>query len=161
MFKSLRGVMALVGAMGVAAALLVAAQGYYFINRLDTSAVKVYVAKDVVADILPPPLYLIEARLVLSMVLDGSLSAADGKKRFDELAGEYRTRVDYWNQNPPHGLEKSLLGAQHTAGQAFLAAARSQVIEPAAAGQLAQAQRQLPAVHALYLQHREGVNATV
>jgi methyl-accepting chemotaxis protein-1 (serine sensor receptor) len=79
MFKSLRWVMALLGTIGVVAALAVAAQGYYFISKLDESASRIYVAKDVVADILPPPLYLIEMRLVLSMLLDGSLSTADGK----------------------------------------------------------------------------------
>lgn len=116
MFKSLRWVMALLGTIGVAAALAVAAQGYHFINKLDASAIRVYVAKDVVADILPPPMYLIEMRLVLSMLMDGSLKASDGKKRFDELATEYSQRVDYWTKNPPFGLESKLLGAQHYRG---------------------------------------------
>jgi methyl-accepting chemotaxis protein-1 (serine sensor receptor) len=88
------------------------------------------VAKDVIADILPPPMYLIEVRLVLSMMMDGSLPAADGKKRFDELAAEYAQRVDYWTKNPPFGLEAKLLGAQHTAAKAFIAAAHRQIVEP-------------------------------
>ncbi|CAM8663997.1 Tar Methyl-accepting chemotaxis protein [Comamonadaceae bacterium] len=161
MLKSLRWVIALLGAIGVAAALAVAAQGYIFIEKLDTSANKVYVAKDVVADILPPPMYLIEMRLVLSMMLDGSLSAADGKKRFDELAAEYGQRVEYWTKNPPFGLESKLLGVQHTAANAFIAAARAQIVEPVVAGQLESARAQLGAVHAKYLEHRAGVDATV
>ena len=161
MFKSLRWVMALLGTIGVVAALVVAAQGYHFINKLDASATKVYVAKDVVADILPPPMYLIEMRLVLSMMLDGSLSPADGKKRFDELAADYAERVDYWTKNPPFGLEAKLLGAQHTAAQAFMAAARTQIVEPVVAGQVDVAKANLAAVHALYLVHRAGVDATV
>lgn len=161
MFKSLRFVMTLLGAIGVGASLFVAGQGYFFINKMDDSANKVFVAKDVVADILPPPLYLIEARLVLSLVLDGSLPAADGQKRFDELAKEYADRVEFWKKNPPYGLEAKLLGAQHTAGQAFLAAARSKVVEPAVAGQMDAAKANLPAVHAVYLEHRAGVDATV
>ena len=118
-------------------------------------------AKDVVADILPPPLYLIEMRLVLSMMLDGSLSAEDGKKRFEELAHDYADRVDYWTKNPPFGIEAKLLGVQHSTAQAFMAAARSQVVEPLAAGKVDVAKANLPAVHALYLQHRAGVDATV
>ncbi len=161
MFKSLRWVMALLGTIGVAAALAVAAQGYHFINKLDDSANKVYVAKDVVADILPPPMYLIEMRLVLSMMMDGSLNAADGKKRFDELAAEYAQRVDYWTKNPPFGLEAKLLGAQHTAAKAFIAAARSQIVEPVVAGQMDVAKGNLAAVHGLYMEHRAGVDATV
>jgi methyl-accepting chemotaxis protein-1 (serine sensor receptor) len=161
MFKSLRWVMSLLGAIGVTAALAVAAQGYHFINKLDQAAGQVYVAKDVVADILPPPMYLIEARLVLSLMLDGSMPVADGKKRFDELAAEYDQRVDHWTKNPPHGLEAKLLGAQHTAALAFLAAARSEVLAPLLAGQADAARAKLPAVHALYEQHRSGVNDTV
>ncbi|CAM8650892.1 Tar Methyl-accepting chemotaxis protein [Comamonadaceae bacterium] len=161
MFKSLRWVMSLLGAIGVAAAMAVAAQGYYFIQKLDASASKVYAGKDVVADILPPPMYLIETRLVLSLMLDGSMSAADGKKRFDELTTEYDQRVEFWKKNPPFGLEAKLLGEQHRAAQAFLAAARSQVVEPFAAGKADVARTNLPTVHALYQQHRAGVDATV
>ena len=161
MFKSLRWVMSLLGAIGVAAAMAVAAQGYYFIQKLDASALKVYAGKDVVADILPPPMYLIETRLVLSLMLDGSMSAADGKKRFDELTTEYDQRVEFWKKNPPFGLEAKLLGEQHRAAQAFLAAARSQVVEPFAAGKADVARTNLPAVHTLYQQHRAGVDATV
>ncbi|WAC70824.1 methyl-accepting chemotaxis protein [Roseateles sp. SL47] len=161
MVKSLRWVMALLGTIGVLAALGVAAQGYFFVNRLDTSAVRVYVAKDMVADILPPPMYLIEMRLVLSTMLDGSVSATDGKKRFEELAAEYQQRVDYWSKHPPYGLEAHLLGAQHKAGQAFIAAARKEIVEAMSSGQTAAAKISLPAVHALYLEHRAGVDATV
>lgn len=161
MFKSLRGVMALLGAIGVAAALAISAQGYVFINKLDTSANKVYVSKDLVADILPPPMYLIEMRLVLSMMMDGSLSAADGKKRFDELAVEYAQRVEYWTKAPPFGLEVKLLGPQHTAAKAFIAAARIQIVEPVVAGQMDVANGNLAAVHSLYMEHRTGVDATV
>ena len=161
MFKSLRWVMSLLGAIGVAAAMAVAAQGYYFIQKLDASALKVYAGKDVVADILPPPMYLIETRLVLSLMLDGSMSAADGKKRFDELTTEYDQRVEFWKKNPPFGLEAKLLGEQHRAAQTFLAAARTQVVEPFAAGKADVARTNLPAVHTLYQQHRAGVDATV
>ncbi len=161
MFKSLRWVMALLGTIGVAAAIAVAAQGYLFINMLGTSANKVSVVKDVVADILPPPMYLIEMRLVLSMMMDGSLTATEGKKRFDALEAEYNQRVNHWTRNPPFGLEARLLGAQHTAAMAFIAAARSQILEPVEAGQIDAAKGNLPAVHSLYLEHRAGVDATV
>jgi methyl-accepting chemotaxis protein-1 (serine sensor receptor) len=161
MLKSLRWVLALLGGVGVAAALAVALQGHHFIGQLDESAHRSFVAKDVVADILPPPMYLIEMRLVLAMMLDGSLPANDGRKRFEELAQEYDARVQYWKQNPPFGLEKQLLGEQHVAGMSFMQAARSQIVEPVVAGQLDKAKANMPAVHALYQKHRAGVDATV
>ncbi len=69
--------------------------------------------------------------------------------------------MDYWTKNPPFGLESKLLGAQHTAAQAFMAAARSQIVEPVLAGQADAAKANMATVHALYLQHRAGVDMTV
>ena len=58
-------------------------------------------------------------------------------------------------------LEKQLLGAQHTAAQAFIAAARSGVMAKLLAGDNDGARKSLDAVHALYLKHLEGVQITV
>ena len=161
MFRSLRFVMTLLAAMGAAASLFLAGQGYVFVKQMDDSATKVFVAKDIVADILPPPLYLIEARLVLSLMLDGSMPVVDGKKRFEELAKEYAGRVEHWKNTSSYGLDAKLLGNQHTAGQAFIEAARNKVVEPLVANQEDVAKANLPAVQALYMEHRAGVDATV
>ena len=65
-------------------------------SQLATQADKVYVAKDVTADILPPPLYLIEARLVASQALDGYIDAATLRREVERLASEYKARVAHW-----------------------------------------------------------------
>ena len=161
MFRSLRWSVFVLGAIGVVAALLVALQGYWVQGRMGHNATEVFVSKDVVADILPPPLYLIEMRLVLSQAVEGSMDAAEARKQFDRLAGEYQARVAHWQANPPHGLENQLLGHQHEAGQTFMAAAQSQIIDKLLAGDVAGARDQLPAVHAVYLRHRAGVDETV
>ena len=41
-------------------------------DLMNESAGRTYVAKDVTADILPPPMYLVEARLVVSQGIEGS-----------------------------------------------------------------------------------------
>ena len=118
-------------ALAVVSALVVCAcvgVGIGMTRKLTASTEVAFVAKDVVADILPPPMYLIEMRLVLSQAVEGTLDVADAKKQVDRLASEYQARVDYWTQNPPHGLEKQLLGRQHEAGKTFIAAAQTQVI---------------------------------
>jgi methyl-accepting chemotaxis protein len=160
-FRSLRWSVFLLGAIGVLAALLVALQGLWLQGRMDRNAQEVFVSKDVVADILPPPMYLIELRLVLSQAVEGTLPAAEAQQQVARLAGEYQARVDHWTRHPPYGLESQLLGRQHEAGQRFVAAAQSQVIAPLLAGNRQAALDQLPAVHAVYLQHRAGVDATV
>ncbi len=161
LLSSLRWSIAVLCAIGVAASLMVFGQGYWAQQRMSQDASKAFVAKDVVADILPPPMYLIEMRLVLSQAVEGTLDAAEARKQVDRLAGEYQARVGHWKQNPPHGLEKSLLGRQHEAGMAFIAAAQSQVIAKLQGGDTEGARQALPAMHQLYLAHRSGVDETV
>jgi hypothetical protein len=67
-------------------------------------------ALDVVADILPPPMYLIELRLVLSQAVEGTLAPAKGTAEFKRLQREYTDRANRRTTNPPFGLESKLLG---------------------------------------------------
>ena len=161
MFRSLRWSIFLLGAFGVVAALSIATQGYWLQGRMSQSATAVIVAKDVVADILPPPMYLIELRLILSQAVEGTLNAAEAKKQADRVVTEYGQRAEHWTKNPPYGLEKQLLGRQHEAAQKFIAAARSQVIDTLQSGEAALARKNLVQVHDLYLEHRAGVDETV
>jgi len=161
MFNSLRRSIFLLGAVGVLAAVMMAIQGSWLQGRMNDNATEVFVAKDVVADILPPPMYLIELRLILSQGIEGSLDAAEAQKQFDRLVTEYGARVEHWSKNPPLGLEKKLLGPQHDAALKFIAAARTQIIEPLQAGDTARARANLAQIHQLYSEHRAGVDDTV
>jgi len=160
-FRSLRWSIFLLGAVGVVAALGVALQGHWAQGRMNQSATEVFVSKDVVADILPPPMYLIELRLVLSQAVEGTLPVEQAKQEVQRLSAEYQSRVRHWQANPPYGLERQLLGRQHEAGERFIAAAGQQVIDRLVAGDTEGARQQLPAVHELYQAHRAGVDATV
>lgn len=159
--KSLRWSIFLLGAIGVAAALLVSVQGHWLQDRMSQQAREVFVSKDVVADILPPPMYLIEIRLVLSEALEGTIDGAEAKKLVDRLVSEYEARVEYWTKNPPYGLERQLLGRQHEAAQKFIAAAQTKIIDNLLSGNTDVARNNLVQVHALYLEHRLGVDETV
>ena len=161
LLNSLRWSMAALGAIAVAATLTVSGQGFWVQKHMGQNASEAFVAKDVVADILPPPMYLIEMRLVLSQAVEGTLDVAEAKKQVDRLASEYQARVDYWTQNPPYGLEKQLLGRQHEAGKTFIAAAQSQVMAKLQSGDAEAAKQALAEVHKLYLAHRGGVDDTV
>jgi methyl-accepting chemotaxis protein len=130
-------------------------------RQLDASTQRALVAKDVTADILPPPMYLIEARLVLSQLIEGSVPLATAVSELDRLEKEYLARVQYWQQHPPYGLERELLGAQHEAGLKFLAEAKAKVLAAAARGDAEAAKAALGDVHTLYLAHRKGVDDTV
>jgi methyl-accepting chemotaxis protein len=160
-FRSLQWSIFLLGAIGVGAALMVAAQAQWLKGQMNRAANQAFVAKDVVADILPPPMYLIELRLVLSQAVEGTITSAEARRQSDRLVADYQARVDHWTNNPPFGLEKWLLGPQHTAAKAFLAASEADIIGPVVAGNLELARRNMASVHALYLAHRGAVDNTV
>jgi methyl-accepting chemotaxis protein len=130
-------------------------------QALRTNAERAFVAKDVVADILPPPLYLIELRLVLSEAVEGSRKLGDARAALVQLGKDYAARAAYWQANPPYGLEKDLLGEQHRLGQQLLSAADTKVLTPLERGDAEAAREGLNAVHELYLRHRQGVDQTV
>jgi methyl-accepting chemotaxis protein len=161
LMKSLRLALMSIGLAGGVASVAVLAQALVSFNALDGSAQKAMVAKDVVADILPPPMYLIEMRLVLSQAVEQTLPHDRAAAEFDRLGKEYQARVEHWTARPPYGLEKQLLGEQHTAGRAFMAAAKTEVLDKLAGGDTAGAQEGLKQVNALYMKHRSGVDRTV
>jgi hypothetical protein len=112
---------------------------------LGEHAGKVYVAKDVTADILPPPLYLIEARLVASQALEGYIDADTARRELERLKAEYEARAAYWVENPPYGLERELLGRQHQLAEAMLQSLAAEFVPRLAAKDLAGARAALDA----------------
>jgi methyl-accepting chemotaxis protein len=121
---------------------------------------KALVAKDVIADILPPPVYLIELRLVLSQALEGTLDPATATRQVDVLAKAYHDRMAHWTAEPPFGLERHLLGRQHEHAQAFMQAAR-EVTALLGSGDTAKAREALARAHVSYGEHRAAVDKTV
>jgi methyl-accepting chemotaxis protein len=158
--KSLHRTLLALSAAGMVAVLLSVAGAGIGNHQADQAVKQAFAAKDVTADVLPPPLYLIELRLVTSKALEGTLPVAAAKTEWARLNKEYQDRVVYWKEHPPYGLEKALFGAQHEQGLAFLASS-SKVIELLGSGDTAAAQAALKAADAHYDKHREGVNATV
>jgi methyl-accepting chemotaxis protein len=128
--------------------------------RVQRAVQQTFDAKDLTADILPPPLYLVELRLVLALAAEGSLPVDQAEKELGRLEKEYRDRIEYWKARPLQGLEKKLMGAQHEAAEKLLAAAK--VVLKAVAAKDAEATRQAVAqAHDNYLAHRAGVDDTV
>ena len=161
MFRSLRWTLLGLVLPSALAAVVILVLSLTSFASLDTQARKALVAKDVVADILPPPLYLIEMRLVLSQAVEQSMPTAQAAQRFKHLADEYGQRVQHWRSHPPYGLEAQLLGEQHVQAERFMQLAGTAVLDRLAAGDLAGAARGLREADAAYQAHRAGVDATV
>jgi len=149
-----------VGALGLACSLLVFALAMYSVQGLRGTSERVFVAKDVTADILPPPMYLIEMRLVLAELSEGSMPFDMAKREVSRLATDYRSRVDHWTKNPPFGLERWLMGEQHQHALRFIEQAEA-ALKVAEAGDPAALKDVLSRAHATFLKHRASVDVTV
>lgn len=77
-------------------------------------------AKDLISDIHPAPVYLIEMRLVLSRVVEGTLTVDQADREIQRLSKLWHQRIDYWKSVLPPELQQKLLGAQYTAGLAMI-----------------------------------------
>jgi methyl-accepting chemotaxis protein len=84
---------------------------------------KVIQGKDLIADILPPPNYLVESYLVTLQMLD---ETDQGKiqeliKKSESLKQDYNTRHEYWIKTLEEGAIKDLLVRQsHEAAERFM-----------------------------------------
>jgi signal transduction histidine kinase/AmiR/NasT family two-component response regulator len=149
----------------VAASLLVA--GFLTLTALeglqsmDDHADRVAIAKDVTADILPPPMYLLELRFVASQAVEGNLDLAAARSEIRRLHAEYDERAGYWRSRPPPGLEGDLLGEQHRLALQMLEQVDTDLLPKLEAGDRAGAQAALARTHQLYLAHRKAVDRTV
>lgn len=140
---------------------LVSAVSLWGARQAGIAATQTFVATDVTADILPPPMYLIELRLMLSQGVEGTFPLEKVKAEVKRLELEYQAHVKFWSDNPPYGLEAKLLGPQHEAGVAFIAAAAKVVDALDANADPTTLQAALISAHEAYLAHRGGVDATV
>lgn len=72
-------------------------------------------AKDLVADVLPPPAYLIESYLEATLAKDDTSSASARRERLAELRKQYDDRHAYWNDKAawqrPQGFNDTLYNA--------------------------------------------------
>jgi methyl-accepting chemotaxis protein len=148
-------------ALALAAAVAMSGLSFWGSWSSGEAAHQAFVTKDVTADILPPPLYLIEMRLVLSQAVEGNMPIVTAQAEFKRLQTEYGDRAAYWRSNPPFGLESQLLGTQHQEGQKFMALAEKTLEMVATSAGTSAVQASLAAAQASYAAHRAGVDATV
>ncbi|MCJ8214467.1 methyl-accepting chemotaxis protein [Aeromonas veronii] len=119
--------------------------------------------KDVVADILPPPLYLIESQLQVYTLLHAKPEEREALlQTLARLQQEFESRNRFWQEsslNEP--LRELLLGEQKMQGELFWQLLNDKFVPAIKAGDLAQAGAIAARLHTLYNAHRLGVDATV
>jgi len=141
--------------------LICALVGLFASSRLTDLAERVFVSKDVVADILPPPMYLIEVQLAVAEMVDKTRSVEEAAKQLAQLEQAYEERVKYWTANPPYGIEKYLLGDQHEGAKKFLSLAKNIVAKAQKSGVESISHGELEVMMTAVAEHRKGVGETV
>ncbi len=119
--------------------------------------------KDLLADILPPPEYVIESYLCSFMLLEDSIDRAAVLGRCDELRKNFEVSLDQWKKEMPDGEKKRLLvdeAAKHAA--AFLALQADQFIPAVRKGDTAAAHALLVGpMTTAYDAHRKAIDRLV
>lgn len=127
----------------------------------------VVMTKDIVADILPPPMYLVEA--YLNMVHVSTETSADKiefrSKEIARCKSEYITRFEYWsgNNNLAGGeVRTALLKDNHERALQLLRIGEEQLLPLVRAGKTAEATALLRnSIDPLFDQHRADIEKTV
>jgi len=119
--------------------------------------------KDVVSDILPPPLYVLEAELTV-LQLQGA-KASERPPLLAKLATlklEYDERNDFWARAPlDPAVKKVLLGEQKQAADSFWKLVLNDYVAALQRNDVARIQHISDQVHEIYIAHRNGVDTTV
>ncbi|MFL9692828.1 methyl-accepting chemotaxis protein [Aeromonas veronii] len=119
--------------------------------------------KDVVADILPPPLYLIESQLQVYTLLHAKPEEREALlQTLARLQQEFESRNRFWQEsslNEP--LRELLLGEQKVQGELFWLLLNDKFVPAIKVGDLVQAGAIAARLYTLYNAHRLGVDATV
>ncbi|MEV3835424.1 methyl-accepting chemotaxis protein [Aeromonas allosaccharophila] len=149
--------------LGVIVIITLISISFFGLYSVRSAADQMGQGKDVVADILPPPLYLIESQLQVYTLLHAKPEEREAlMQTLARLQQEFESRNRFWqesNLNEP--LRERLLGEQKVQGELFWQLLNAKFIPAIKAGDLTQAGAIAARLHTLYNAHRRGVDATV
>jgi methyl-accepting chemotaxis protein len=122
-------------------------------------------SQDVIADVLPPPEYLVETMLIAYQLLDAGEpgEVATLIARAERLRSEYLERHAYWVRAlPPGPLRSTLVDSSFQPAQRMLDALENRFIPAIRAGDKAGARTVLDReIRSEYQRHRERIDAVV
>ncbi len=120
--------------------------------------------KDLVADILPPPAYILESNLTAHELVVGLAPERKQKliEHFAKLEKEFHDRTTYWHDAPLTDAIKQLMtGPVLTTGNKFYELARQELIPAVQADNADKARAALLDMKAVYDEHRTAIDQVV
>jgi hypothetical protein len=116
---------------------------------------KIKLGNDLVADILPPPEYVIESYLEATLVLNNPAELAARRDRLVQLKKDYDERREFWSTSDlDPAIKAKLIQESHREVQRFWTAIEQAFLPALARGDMAGAAKSYSEVTAAYLAHR-------
>ena len=165
---SIRLKLALLAGPFVLALLIALVMSYYTIEAVKINGPvyqEILGTKDLVADVLPPPLYLVESYLLVLQLLQETDRnvVAQLIDRGKQLRSEYEIRHRHWSDVLVEGkLKQTLVVDSYSPGIAFLDARDREFVPAILAGDLVKARALAAGVLSVrYREHREAIDHVV
>ena len=120
--------------------------------------------KDLIADVLPPPLYIVESYLLAHELpqADPMTERPAIKQRLEQLQKEYAARQGHWRQILPEtALKELLLRRADAPAQTFFRTINTKLIPAVEAGDIAGAERIIDELRGHYTAHRQIIDEIV
>lgn len=116
---------------------------------------------DLVADVLPPPAYVIEAYLEATLLLRDTAGLPGASQRLAKLHDDYRTRPDYWANAGIEPANLAALIASRPAADAFWAEVEDRYLPAARAKDRPAMARSYAVLFSSYATHRKAIDKLV
>jgi methyl-accepting chemotaxis protein len=123
---------------------------------------KIKLGNDLVADILPPPEYVIESYLEATLLLNNPTELAARRDRLVQLKKDYDERREFWSTSDlDPAIKAKLIQESHREVQRFWNAIEQAFLPALARGDMAGAAKSYSEVTAAYLAHRAVIDDIV
>lgn len=123
---------------------------------------EIVLGKDLIADILPPPEYIIEAFLVTNLAITQPEELAEHRTRFERLKADYNQRHDFWlAQTFDPDVKQALVTTSHDAAMRFWTTAEQKFFPAVQAGNSDLARAGFAELREAYDAHRKAIDRVV
>ncbi|HET6161187.1 MAG TPA: methyl-accepting chemotaxis protein [Dongiaceae bacterium] len=124
---------------------------------------RIVLGKDLIADILPPPEYIIEPYLEATLALNDPKSLGARKERLAQLRKDYDARRDYWNADRIYdpAIVAQLIGPAHAEAAKFWDEVEKNLLPTVERGDMNAAAASYAKVTDAYARHRAVIDKIV
>jgi methyl-accepting chemotaxis protein len=124
----------------------------------------IVMGKDLVADILPPPEYIIESYLTVLQLEDPANhnSATELAGHLKQLENDYSSRHEYWIKTLPDGsLKQAMTEQSYEPARRFFSIANDELLPAVNRGDYELAHKTMDRMTAAYVEHRAAIDKVV